>query len=150
MSGRLAALCSLSLMPWIVIVYPGEVDLVFGWGLLNTNPFHIVHLYDYLFVHTLGPAALPDHLLAWPVSFSLYLAALASGFLSLADREDRRLTAGLVLVAALANLRMWWGLSHTGLTVVPLGAIGMVVYTWWFHTADIRRTLPAWDDHPRD
>ncbi len=150
MSRRLAVLCSLSLLPWVVIVYPGEVDLVFGWGLLNSSPVHLVHLYDYLFVHTLGPAALPPHLLAWPLSVSFYLAALCSGGLSLVDREDRRLTACLVLVAALSNLRMWWGLSTTGLTAVPLGAIGMVAYTWWFHTADLRRVLPAWDETSRD
>jgi uncharacterized protein (TIGR04206 family) len=146
MSRRLAVLCSLAVLPWIVVVYPGEADFVFGWGLLNTNPFHVVHLYDYLFVHTLGPRALPDHLLAWPVSFSLYLAALASGFLSFVDREDRRLTAGLLLVAALASLRMWWGLSTIGLTVLPLGAIAMVVTVWWFHAADLRRMLPAWEE----
>ena len=51
---RLAAVVLLGLLPWTVVVFEGEASLVFGFGLVNTNPPDLVNLYDYLFVYTGG------------------------------------------------------------------------------------------------
>ena len=141
MSRHLGALLAIGLLPWLVVVYPGGTDFVFAWGLLDTRPLRFLTLYDYLFVHTLGPAALPGHLLAWPLSTLFYLVALANAALSAVDREDRRVTVGLLVLVLAMNLRLWWGLSRARghALIVPVGAVLVLVFVWWVHAADLRR-----------
>lgn len=144
MDRRLACLLAIPFTPWLVLVYPDGFDLVFAWGLLNVDPPGVVWLHEYLFVHTQGFASLPDHLLAWPLSALFYVGAVANAALSIADREDRRVTAGLLLLAAATNLRMWAGLSIGSASAVPLGAVLLVLAAWWFH-ADALRSAVGFD-----
>ncbi len=62
-------------VPWSVQVFTGrDATLLFAWGLVNTNPYTLVTLPEFLFVYTRG---LPGFILAWPLSVGLY--ALAAG-----------------------------------------------------------------------
>lgn len=141
---RLGALLAVGIAPWLVTLRPGAFDLVFAWGLFGARTGAFVSLPDYLFVHTLGPASLPTHLLAWPLGTLLYLLALASVSLSLVGREDRRVTAVLLVLAAATSLRMWWGLP-SGSPTVPLGAALLLVAVWWFHADELRGIAPGDD-----
>lgn len=146
MRRRLGALVAVGTVPWLIVPQSGSFDLVFAWGLTSTRTGHFVSLYDYLFVHTLGPANLPDHLLAWPLATLFYLGALANASLSALDREDRRITALLLVLAGAASLRLWWGLPAAGPLPVPLGAALLFAIAWWFHTDDIVGAAPGSGD----
>lgn len=146
MRHRLGALLAVGVIPWLVVPYPGAFDLVFAWGLFAGRTGAFVSVLDYLFVHTSGPASLPGHLLAWPLAVLFYLCALVSASLSAVSREDRRITAGLLVLAAAMNVRLWWGLP-TGGSTLPLGAASLLVIVWWFHAADLCGALP--DDDGR-
>jgi uncharacterized protein (TIGR04206 family) len=143
MRRRLGALLVVGAAPWLIVPYPGSFDLVFAWGLVGTRNVHFVSLYDYLFVYTLGPTGLPNHLLAWPLGTLFYLGALANASLSIVGREDRRITAVLLVLAAAMSLRMWWGLSTVGSTTVPLGAALLLVTAWWFHADEFEGMIPG-------
>jgi uncharacterized protein (TIGR04206 family) len=122
-------LASLS-VPWTVVVYPGGVDFVFAWGLVNTNPLHLVPLSTYLLVYV-DPAGLPPRLLAWPVATGLVGLAAASAALAAVGREDRRVTAGLLVLGALVHARLTLGFLRLGETVVPLGTGLLLGGAWW-------------------
>lgn len=142
MSRRLGALLAVGAVPWLVVPYPGAFDLVFAWGLFAGRTGAFVSVLDYLFVHTPGPASLPGHLLAWPLATLLYLLALASAALSVVGREDRRVTAVLLVLAGVMGLRLWWGLP-SGSPTVPLGAALLFAFVWWFHAGDLRGIAPG-------
>jgi uncharacterized protein (TIGR04206 family) len=148
MRRRLGALLAVGVVPWLVTLRPGTFDLVFAWGLFSARTGAFVGLHDYLFVHTFGPASLPTHLLTWPLGTLLYLFALASASLSFVDREDRRVTALLLVLAAATSLRMWWGLPSGGPSTVPLGAALLLSIVWWFHAGDLRGLAPATSAEP--
>jgi uncharacterized protein (TIGR04206 family) len=109
---RVAALGFLGLLavPWSVQVFSGrDATLLFAWGLVNTNPLMVTTLPEFLFLYTRG---LPEYILAWPLSAGLYAAALASAGVGWwTGREDRRVTAGLLVVAAVAQAQLAWGFS---------------------------------------
>ncbi|PSQ20096.1 TIGR04206 family protein [Halobacteriales archaeon QS_8_69_26] len=121
----------LALLPWTVVVHPGGVDLVFGWGLVNTNPLGVVDLPSYLFVYTPGPRSLPSRLVAWPGSTALFVLAVASASLGVVGREDRRVTAALLALAGLVHLRVALGLVRVGGTALPVGSALMLGTAWW-------------------
>lgn len=143
MSRRLGTLLAVGLVPWLVVLDPGAIDLVFAWGLFDARTVTFVSLLEYLFVHTLGPASLPGHLLAWPLGALFYLGALANASLSVIGREDRRITALLLVLAAAMCLRLWWGLPSGGSPTVPLGAALLFAFVWWFHAEDLRGIAPG-------
>lgn len=142
MSRRLGTLLAVGVVPWLVVLDPGAIDLVFAWGLFDARTVTFVSLLDYLLVHTPGPAGLPGHLLAWPLGALFYLLALASAALSVVGREDRRITALLLALAAAMCLRLWWGLP-SGSPTVPLGAALLFAFVRWFHAEDLRRIAPG-------
>lgn len=121
----------LALVPWTVVVYPDGVDLVFAWGLVNTNPVGVVDLWSYLFVYTRGLRSLPARLAAWPGSTALFVLALASSSLGVVGREDRRVTAALLALAGLVHLRVALGLVRVGGTAVPVGTALLFGAAWW-------------------
>ena len=141
---RLLAVALLAAVPWTVVLVGGEYTALFAFGLFNTNPPQLVTLYAYLFRFTAGPATLPQYLLAWPTSFLLYCSALASALGGVLGREDRRVTAGLLVFAGFAQLSVALGLSRvTGRLAIPLGTGCLWVLAWWFYWPDIRETLPT-------
>ena len=156
MSRRLLAVSAVAACPWLVLVYPGSADLVFAWGLVSEDvrPDRLVHVLTldaYLFEHTPGPRSLPEHLLAWPVGAGCYALAVASAAAGLVDREDPRLTAGLLLVGAVSATRLWIGLDGLAAVAgapgatpsIPVGPLVTVLVVWWVYWPAIRDSLPA-------
>ena len=136
MGSRLATVALLGLLavPWSVQVFSGrDATLVFAWGLVNTNPPMVTTLPEFLFLYTRG---LPEYILAWPLSVGVYAAALASAAIGWrTGREDRRVTAGLLVVAAVAQAQLAWGFSVQPNRVAwPVGSAALVavaaVYYW--------------------
>ena len=141
---RLLAVFALLAVPWTVLSLGGEYTLVFGFGLFNTNPPQLVMLFGYLFRFTAGPETLPEYLLAWPTSLLLYGGALASALGGVLGYEDRRVTAGLLVFAGLAQVSVALGLSRAiGRLAIPLGTGCLWLVAWWFYWPDLWETLPA-------
>jgi uncharacterized protein (TIGR04206 family) len=137
---RLLALVLAGFAPWLVLVFPGQVDVLFAWGWVNTGTWHTVTLYEYLFEFTRGPRALPQHLQAWPVATALYAGALVSAFSgALFGREDRRVTAGLAVLSAVSLLRVAAGLSRPSVTALPVGVVVVLAVLWWYDGVLLRR-----------
>ena len=125
---RAAALGLVGLLavPWSVQVFSGrDATLLFAWGLVNTNPLMVTTLPEFLFLYTMG---LPEYILAWPLSVGLYLTALASAGVGwVTGREDPRVTAGLLVVAAVAQAQLAWGFSVQPNRVAwPVGSVALV------------------------
>lgn len=143
---RVVAVALLGLLPWTVVLLEGEASLVFGFGLVNTNPPTLVNLYDYLFVYTDG---LPRRLQAWPAGVLLHAGALVSALGGLRRLEDPRLTGGLLVFAGLAHAQVALGLhasygATAGIVVVPLGAAAAWAAAWWYYWPLVReRGLPG-------
>ncbi|WP_137283323.1 TIGR04206 family protein [Halorussus salinisoli] len=134
---RLLALLAIAVVPWSVLA---SGDLVFAWGLMTTTPVHVTTLTDYLLVHTAG---LPRRLLAWPVATFLYSLAVANAFVGwiAPDREDRRVTGGLLVLAGLSDLWFSVGLFRPDSPVIPVGTVLLWTAAWWFHWPDVRSIL---------
>jgi uncharacterized protein (TIGR04206 family) len=136
---RVLAVVALGVLPWTVVVLDGTLSLVFSFGLVDSASRHLVALADYLFVHTAG---LPARLQAWPLGVLLYACALASATAGLWDREDPRLTAGLLLLAGVAHARVSLGLYRaygpSGPLIVPLGALATWAVVWWYYWPLVR------------
>lgn len=122
---------AIGLVPWTVVVYPNGVDLVFPWGLVNTNPPAVVDLPSYLFVYTAGPGSLPDRLTAWPESALLFGLAVGSASLAAVGREDSRITAALLGLAGVVHFRVALGLIRLGETAIPVGPALLLGAAWW-------------------
>jgi len=132
---KLVAVLALGLLPWTVVLHPAGVDLLFLWGLVNSNPWHLTDLFTYLTVYTAGFRSLPARLQAWPVATGLYALAVASATLSVvADRDDPRLTAGLLVLAGLVHLQVTVGLDRVGERSLPVGAVLAFGVAWIVHT----------------
>jgi uncharacterized protein (TIGR04206 family) len=133
-TARLVAALSLLAVPWSVQTFAGgrAPSLVFAWGLVNANPLGVTFLWEFLFVYTRG---LPDYILAWPLSVACYLCALGSALGGRAvGREDRRVTAGLLAAAGIAQLTLARGFSvQPGRAAWPLGTLACWLVAWWFY-----------------
>jgi uncharacterized protein (TIGR04206 family) len=123
-----------------VTLYPEGSGFVFPWGLVSTGPaLQLVPVWEYFFVHTRA-SALPPYLLSWGVGTLVYSMALVSAVGGTAiDREDRRVTAALLLVAAIAHLQFTLGTDHAGVTSLPVGPAALFAVAWWFHAEYLRR-----------
>jgi uncharacterized protein (TIGR04206 family) len=138
---RVALLLALLLLPWSIQVFTArDATFLFAWGLVNTNPVSMVSLPEFLFVYTRG---LPEFILAWPLSVICYALALASAVVGwLAGREDPRVTAGLLALAAIAQVRLAWGFSiQPNRTAWPLATFGLLVVVWWSYWPQLRATV---------
>jgi uncharacterized protein (TIGR04206 family) len=133
---RALAVLVAGLLPWTVLLLEAGASLVFAFGLVNTDPLHLVTIYDYLFVHTAG---LPRRLEAWPVGVVLHAGATACAVLDYwsGDGVDPRLTGGLLVVAGFLHAQVAIGLYRSygagGPLVVPLGALGCWTVAWWYY-----------------
>jgi uncharacterized protein (TIGR04206 family) len=131
----LAALLVLIAVPWVVQVNtPGDLTAVMSWGLLNTNPWHVLLLPAY-FGETQGLTTLPWSLQVWPLGLAFYAGAVvsaASG--AVYDREDVRVTAGLLVLAGIDTILVWSGLLGRGTRgAIPVGVVAIGVVVWWFY-----------------
>lgn len=125
------AVALLGALPWTVQLWTGGVGLVFAFGLVNPETARLVTLPEYLGLSG-GPAGLPDRLLAWPVAVLLWgLAALSALGGRLLDREDRRVTGWLLVLAGASHLAFALGLNRPGLLAIPLGTVLLWAVAWW-------------------
>lgn len=130
-------LLSLSLVPWSVQVYPaGAPTLVFAWGLVNLDPVGLTHILDFLRFSV----GLPDYILAWVVGAGLYLLAVTSSLVGWRlGREDVRVTAGLLVLAGVAQLSLARGFSiQPNRLAVPLGTALLWAVAYWRYWPLIR------------
>ncbi len=134
---RPIAYALLGLLPWSVVVAPNATTLVFAGGLVSPSPLYITDLFSYLFVHTRG---LPAFLLAWPIGVGMYALALFSALSGTVwNREDRRLTGGLLVVVGLTQLTLALGLSRRlGTVALPVGTGVFWGAAWWFEWPVVR------------
>jgi uncharacterized protein (TIGR04206 family) len=111
-----------------------------SWGRLNTNPWHALSLVEYLDA-TRGINSLPWSLQVWPISLGFYCGALVSAASGvIVDREDPRLTVGLLVLSTVGSLIVWQGLAGRGVSgTVPVGVIGTGIVVWWFYWPALRR-----------
>ncbi|MGM0592310.1 MAG: TIGR04206 family protein [Halobacteriota archaeon] len=135
---RLVVLFLLLAVPWsVVVVESGYLSLVFAWGLTTPSVGSVTTLYDFLFRFTAG---LPGHIYAWPLSVALYGLALASAALGVViGREDERVTAGLLVLAGVAQLSFAQGFSaQPGRFALPVGSVALWVVAWSLYWPIIR------------
>jgi len=134
----LLAVLALLVVPWSVQTFAGTTPpgFVFAWGLVTFDS--VTFLWEFLFRHTMG---LPDYILAWPLSVGCYLLALGSVLGgALFDREDPRVTAGLLAAAGIAQLTLARGFSvQPGRTAWPLGTLACWLVAWWVYAGIDRR-----------
>ena len=144
--GRTLALVALLAIPWSVQLFSArDATFLFAWGLVNTNPPMLTTLPDFLLVYTRG---LPEFILAWPLSVLLYALALASAAIGWrTGREDPRVTAGLLVVAGVAQFQLAWGFSYQPYrTALPIGTVAFLAVTWWGYWPALRSAWRRGDD----
>lgn len=131
----LAAVIAICVFPWVAVSNSsGDLTFIMSWGLVNTNPWHILGLVDYLGV-TQGFDSLPWSLQIWPIALGFYGGAVVSAASGVfVDREDPRVTAGLLVLSAMGSLFVWQGLVTRGVSgAVPVGAVATGIVVWWFY-----------------
>lgn len=132
---RFLLVVAVGVAPWTVLVFDGGVSFVFPWVLVTVPPFGVTTLPDYVFKYT---ARLPPTLRAWPMSTVLYACALASATASAWWREDRRLTAGLLVLAGLSHLAFTIGLANPSQLTIPTGPLLISLVVWRVYWPDLR------------
>ncbi len=133
------ALVALGFVPWVALGTLGDLTFVMSWGLLNTNPWHVLVFPSYL-DQTQGLSSLPWSLQVWPLSLAFYVGAVASAAGgAFVDREDVRLTVGLLMLSAVGSGLVWWGLVERGATgAIPVGVVATAVVCWWVYWPRLR------------
>ena len=140
-TAALAAILAVCAVPWIAVPNgASDVTFVMSWGLVNTNPWHVLSLSEYLGA-TRGFGTLPWSLQVWPISLGFYIGAVASAAGGVfADREDPRLTVGLLVLSGVGSTMVWQGLVGRGsIEAVPMGVVATGAIVWWFYWPALRR-----------
>ncbi|WP_253736259.1 TIGR04206 family protein [Halohasta salina] len=140
-SAALAAVVALCLLPWVAVPNgTGDVTFVMSWGLVNTNPWHALSLAEY-FDATRGFGTLPWSLQVWPIGLGFHLGAVTSAASGvLVDREDPRVTVGLLVLSAVGSAMVWQGLVGRGSSgTIPVGLVATGAIVWWFYWPALRR-----------
>ena len=117
---RLLALLLPGILPWGVVTWPTGYYLVFavGWSVGGLSDFRT--LPTILEAGGAGASAAGP----WLAGTILYVASLAAAALAAVDREDRRLTAGLLFLAGASVLLFALRSSaQRGILVVPVGVL---------------------------
>ena len=131
----LTTLLALAAVPWVVQFNTlTDLTAVMSWGLLNTDPWHVLPLPAYL-GETQGLTTLPRSLQVWPLGLAFYAGAVVSAASGVVfGREDVRVTAGLLALAGIDSLVVWWGLLGRGTRgAIPVGVVAIGAVLWWFY-----------------
>jgi uncharacterized protein (TIGR04206 family) len=138
-SRRLLAVVLAGLLPWSLVFAGSELTLVFSVGLVDPRPLYFTDVATYTVVYTRG---LPQYLFAWPLGSLLYLLAVGSALSGeLFDREDRRVTAVLLVLIGLTQLSFAWGFSRKlGTLAVPAGTVSCFTVVWWYDWPTLRES----------
>jgi uncharacterized protein (TIGR04206 family) len=139
---RFLAILAIGLLPWSLVVAGSELTLVFAVALVDPQPLYVTDVVTYVTVYTRG---LPPFLQAWPVGAGIYALALGSALSGvLFDREDRRVTALLLVLVALTQASFAWGFSRRmGQVAFPLVTVCSLTVVWWFDWETLVEGLPA-------
>jgi len=138
-------------------VIPGErLTVVSLWGFLNTSGGGLgagsYPVWAYFLEQPRPFGALPASIRAWPLAIGFYLLAAASATAGVAlGREDRRVTGGLLALAATASLwvsvgvaiRFGVGSTSGWLAVIPIGALATVAVAVGAYGRDLRGIVEA-------
>ena len=126
------------LVPWSVQTFPGSGSppfLRFAWAGVSLDPVPVVRLLP-TYVGLSGSPLLGR----WLLSSTCWLCALASAALGWIDREDARVTAGLLVLAGAVNasVALSFGVqpSRSG---YPVGSLVLWAVAAWRY----RRALPG-------
>lgn len=137
----------------VVPAATGDPTLVSLWGLINTGVrssatgLRLYPMWTYFADQPRSFGSLPASIRAWPLSVVFHLCAAASAGSGVAfGREDRRVTGGLLLLAAFASLWVGVGLAERfgvgtasgWFTVLPLGAVATATVVAVVYRTDLR------------
>ncbi|WP_276254211.1 TIGR04206 family protein [Halomontanus rarus] len=120
------ALCSPLVVPWVVVLTT-SATLVFPWGMVAVEGWYVTSLPDFL----ASTSGLPRHLEVWPLGSLCYGFAFAW---AVGERigADQRVTAGLLVLAAIAAVWMGSGLGvEPNRRAIPLGSILLFALALW-------------------
>ena len=139
MNRRLGAILALAFLPWTVAV-AGAVPFAFPFALVDPNTGAVTTIVTYYVAYT---TSLPQYLQAWGIGVALYLLAAGSATSGVVfGVEDRRLTAGLLVLAGLTQLSLAPGFSRQpGRFAVPLGTVLCFAVVWWFDWPALRAVV---------
>jgi len=141
-------------VPMAVIPAGGDLTVVSLWGFVNTassgSGLGGYPVWAYFLDQSRPFAALPASIRAWPLAIGFHLLAAASAAAGVAlGREDRRVTGGLLVLAAAASLWVSVGLATrfgvgttSGLfTVLPVGALATLAVAVAAYGSDLRNVV---------
>lgn len=149
---RFGWLLVLALLAVPMAVIPGDnLTVVSLWGFLSTSGPGIAAggypVWTYFLEQPRPFGTLPASIRAWPLAIGFYLLAAASATAGIAlGREDRRVTGGLLVLAAAASLwvsvgvatRFGVGTTAGWLAVIPIGALATLAVAVGAYGRDLR------------
>ncbi|MFB6183727.1 MAG: TIGR04206 family protein [Haloarculaceae archaeon] len=136
---RLLAVLAVGVVPWTVVYTRGFVTLVTPVALIDPVTGTVTTVVEYL-QYTIG--APPSLMMPWLVAVGIYVLALASAALAFRDREDRRVTGGLLVLLGVTqvSLSIGFGRRPTYLAV-PVATATCWAVAWWGYRTDLRRIV---------
>ena len=149
---RFGWLLVLALLAVPMAVIPGDnLTVVSLWGFLSTSGPGIAAggypVWAYFLDQSRPFAALPASIRAWPLAIGFHLLSAASAVAGAAlGREDRRVTGGLLVLAAAATLwvaaglgvRFGVGATAGWFSVLPAGAVATLLVAVGAYGRDLR------------
>ncbi|MFB6141930.1 MAG: TIGR04206 family protein [Halorientalis sp.] len=131
---RLLAVVAVGALPWAVVVAGDTVSLFFTAGFVGLDHLVPTTITDYYVRYSRG---LPRFLEAYGTGVVLYVAALASAASGVVWREDRRVTAALLVLAGVSLLWFALGfLGRPGAVAVPVATVLLwAVALCWYRPA---------------
>lgn len=133
---RLLAILALGIIPWTVVTTDGFVSLVFPFGLVTPDPFHLLTIFDYL---RFSGGQVTQYIDTWPIGALLYVGTLVSAVVAAFGYENPRLTGGFLVFTALSQIPFVIGFSRRlEYTAFPVGTVLMLVVAWWFYWPAVR------------
>ena len=153
-----ALVLALLVVPMAVIPASGDLTVVSLWGFVNPAASDSglgvggYPVWSYFLDQSRPFSALPPSIRAWPLAVAFHLFAAASATAgATVDREDRRVTGGLLVLAATASLwvsvglaaRFGVGTTSGLLTVLPVGAVATLGVAAAAYGRDLRGIVEA-------
>lgn len=156
-SRRTGWLLVVALLAVPMAVIPGEnLTVVSLWGFLSTSGAGLgaggYPVWAYFLEQPRPFGSLPASIRAWPLAIGFYMLATASATAGIAlGREDRRVTGGLLALAAAASLwvsvgvafRFGVGTSSGWFAVIPVGALATLAVAIGVYGSDLRGIVEA-------
>jgi len=149
-----ALVLALLAVPMAVISVGGDLTVVSLWGFLSAaasgSGLGGYPVWAYFLDQSRPFAALPASIRAWPLAVGFHLLAATSAGAGVAlGREDRRVTGGLLVLAATASLwvsvglatRFGVGTTSGVFTVLPVGAAATLAVAAVAYGSDLRAVV---------